>query len=329
MGKVFSSRFSGGCELQLDIDKIYGVHYSRCHGLTIGLDILLPPKKCPLDCKWCPIGKTVVKTRNLVEIDMRVIDELESIKELLNKQGLQLKNLYIWGFGDPLLNNRIISIIKDLKEEKMIENIIVHTSGLLFPKYYTTRLFDFVDEFVIPFAWTSEGEIEIEWKNSISLSTFLDIISDLSKKYPERVSLEITVFKLAGMTNPSIYEMNEIGSYMLKARPSRIYLKTVNRPVGERTRSVTLKVLEEYASLLENLGLKTVICEDKLDTALNIQIPNLIRLLYNHILRKPLSHEEVKSIYGEKGVISAENLVAMGRAIKQTWEKKVYYRGVV
>ncbi|MEM4451992.1 MAG: hypothetical protein QW182_02155 [Thermosphaera sp.] len=315
--------------MQLGVDKIYGVHYSRCHGLTAGLDLLFPPKKCPLDCTWCPMGKTVVKTRNLVEVDIKGLDEIDAFKKLLGRQGLELKTLYIWGSGDSLLNNKIVSVLKVMKEENMMNKIIVHTSGLLFPKYYTSGLFELVDEFIIPFEWTRGGMMELGWENSVSISTFSSILSEVSKKYPEKVSLEITIFKLAGGTYPSIHDMHEIANYMTKIRPERIYLKTVNRPVSERIHSVASRLLEEYASLLEKFNLNPTICENKVDVDLNLQIPNLIRLLYNHILRKPLSYEEIKKIYGDKGVISAENLVTMGKAFKLAWEKKVFYRGVI
>ncbi|QOR94194.1 radical SAM protein [Thermosphaera chiliense] len=315
--------------MKLSIDYAYGVHPSRCFGLTLGLDILLPPKKCPLDCSWCPLGKTVDRTRTAKEQEVNLGKIVEELKELYEYIGTLARKVYVWGFGDPLLNRRISEAVKAVRAESQADKVIIHTSGLLLPQYYSSGLFEDVDEFVIPFEWASEIRLEFGWEPAVSITTFLEILSEFNRRYPGKLGLEITVFKFAGSLTPSTESLREIAKQARRVGAERIYLKTINRFVSEKIHSVNPRLISEYAEILEENGIKPVVCYGSVNFEPGIQKHGLIRLVYNHILRKPLSFRELRSIYGDNGVISAENLVTMKKAVKTAWEKEVYYRGVI
>jgi len=315
--------------VKLGIDYIYGVHPSRCFGLTIGLDVLLPPKKCPIDCAWCPIGKTIDKTRKPMDQALNTRKIIEELKELYDYIGRAAKKVYVWGFGDPLLNSRISEVVEVVRAEDLADKVIIHTSGLLLPLYFSSRLFEHVDELVIPFEWTSEIRTGFGWEQTVSITTFLEILSEVNRRYPGKLGLEITVFKFAGSLIPSVESLREIANQARRVGVERAYLKTINRFVSERMHSANPRLIIEYAQILEDNGIKPVVCGESTSLEPGIRKQGLIRLVYNHILRKPLSFRELKNIYGDNGVISAENLVNMKKAVKTTWEKEVYYRGVI
>jgi len=315
--------------LKIGIEYVYGVHPSRCFGLTIGLDVLLPPKKCPLDCAWCPLGKTVDKTRTPIGQAPNLSKIIEELRELYEQNPLIAKKIYVWGFGDPLLIGKMPDVVATLEAENLADKVIVHTSGLLLPLHLSSRLFDQVDEVVIPFEWTSETRIGFGWEQTVSVSTFLQILADFNKKYPGKIGLEITVFKFASSLTPSLDSLREIVNQAGRVGVEKVYLKTVNRHVNDRIRSVSPGLIAEYAQIFEDNGIKPVICAESTNFEVGVRKQGLIRLVYNHILRKPLSFRELKTIYGDNGVISAENLVSMKKAVKTTWEREVYYRGVI
>lgn len=308
-----------------ELKTIYGPHFSKCFDLTIGVDPILPPKKCPLDCIYCPVGKTIVKTNKpkIIFDPTRIVKDLE---EFIEKNGIVFKNIFIWGFGDPLLNYQLPIIIENiynfLNNIGFKGKIIVKTSGVLLNSNWVKPVFKYIDEIVVPISipysfWNVFVEPFIECK----LSNIVNVLKYIAREYIGKLFIEITIFKYRDFTNAEENVLNETISILHSIKHVKIYVKTINRPSrslevkpvrGELFKRVVDKLIEE--------GFETTICNAVFEN--KIAIVDTVNCLFNHILRKPLSTNEIIQIYGS----SVLKILDKSFVNKINWDNKIYFQ---
>ncbi len=317
-------------DLDYSIKTIYGVHPSRCLGLSLGIDPLLPPKKCPYNCIYCPIGYTVNKT-----IDPKIYVSVERVNkelsEFIDANGCVFENVMIWGSGDPLLNYQtplIIGRVKDVLREYNCESIIsIRTTGYLLSMEWAIPLYSLVDYVIIPLDAAGDARRFInEPLDKARLSILINIIKEIPEEYRKKIFFEINLLRIDTFRNTDPSLLDELSAYIEKTHVDKILLKTINRPSWRRgVKPVRGKLFERVREYLEEKGftIRTCISREYKHIVLS---GNVEELLFNHLLRKPLSTEEIRSIYGTIGVLFAEKLVKENIAEKIPWGTKLFFR---
>ncbi|MEZ0393832.1 MAG: hypothetical protein ABWK00_02120 [Desulfurococcaceae archaeon] len=300
---------------------IYGPHQSSCHGLSLGLDPLLPPKRCPLDCALCPLSTPPKFARPLAAC--RLEDELSE-----NSQALEaVQALYVWGSGDPLSSPALEEALAKAREA--LEGLarrprLVLRTPMLLAGRLSGQLAGELDEVVVPLF----GGV-LEWSSMHRPPRGFDQAlyrAALKKWNSEHGKLKFKVV-LARTTGGGNYDDESLRDLVAFVRgiAEEIYLDTINRPVADRgARPVSQGVLKRAAELFESEGIRARICQPQ-RAPVRLRLTRLEERLWNHALRKPISTEEVMEIYGDMGPLALNNLRERGLVEQRPWEGKLFF----
>jgi radical SAM protein with 4Fe4S-binding SPASM domain len=140
-----------------------------------------PCGTCNFKCNFCPCNMSNYnkKERHKVmslSLFKKVIDEICTFPE-------KVKVIYLYGFGEPLLNRKIIEMAKYLKKSKACNEIRIVTNGSLLSPKMNDQL---VDSGIDLVRISIEALTEIDYKEicdiDIDYSSLLNNIEDLYKK---------------------------------------------------------------------------------------------------------------------------------------------------
>lgn len=308
-----------------ELKTVYGIHLSRCFEASLGIDPLLSPKKCSLNCIFCPLGETIVKTiKPSIYVDLdRVIRDLMNF---IDKNGLIFKTTFVWGLGDPLLNYQTPVIVEKihslLKDMGFNGRIVVRTSGVLINSNWIKPVFKYVDENLVPIALPySYWKIFTEPVGDFKFNNLVNSLKNIVKEYGDKLAIELVVFRYRDFTNAEESVLDELISVIHSTRVEKIYVKTINRP----GRSIDIKpvrgeLFNRVVEKMNNEGFKTIVCSDVSVNKLNIV--DKTNILLNHILRKPLSTDEIIQIYGPESL----KILEKSFVSKINWDNKIYFK---
>jgi hypothetical protein len=84
-------------------------------------------------------------------------------------------------------------------------------------------------------------------------------------------------------------------------------------------------VFKRIVELVEKEGFEPIICRQYEGSHIGV-IDDSEEAVYNHVLRKPLSTDEIMVVYGLEGLKNAERLVSAGILDKKPWFDKVFFK---
>jgi wyosine [tRNA(Phe)-imidazoG37] synthetase (radical SAM superfamily) len=233
---------------------VYGPVVSRRLGFSLGVS-LTPYKFCSLDCVYCQLGPTNHKTLQRSEY----ISQGEILQELGNffSNNKQLKIDYITfsGFGEPLLNVNISTIIAEIRKLSD-KKIALITNGTLFiDKKVRTNVLA-LDLIVPSLDAASQAVFEKIDRPAagINIEEVIEGLADLRKEFNKDIWLEIMLVK--GL-NDTEQELTLLKKAAQKIGPDKIQLNTPIRAPQE----FAYKVLDKkrLEAIREFFGLKAEI----------------------------------------------------------------------
>jgi len=208
---------------------LFGPVASRRLGLSLGVD-LIPPKTCPLDCIYCEVGRTTVKTLERREYipAAAIIAELTAYFE-----GCPEEPDYVTlaGSGEPTLNSGLGQIIAHLKQLTRVP-VAVLTNGVLLADPQVRR--ELCQANVILPSLDAVTPALFEKINrplaGVTVDTLLAGLKALRREFSGRIWLEILLLK--GL-NDTPAELARLKEAVQAIRPDEVHLNTAVRPVVE------------------------------------------------------------------------------------------------
>ena len=205
---------------------LFGPVPSRRLGMSLGVD-LVPKKVCSLDCVYCEVGKTTKLTTQRMEY----IPYEKITRELNEYFATNPDPDYITfsGYGEPTLNSALGKIIGFIKSIKPNIPVAVLTNGTLF--YLTDVRQEILQADLVLPSLDAASQIAFEKINrpypELQINDYIDGLTDFSKEFKGKIWLEI--FILPGF-NDSIEELDKLKAAILKIKPDKIQLNTLDRP---------------------------------------------------------------------------------------------------
>jgi len=307
---------------------VYGPHPDQCYGGVLYIDPLLPPKKCPLDCVFCPLGRTVIKTA-APHLYVGVDKITDDIIEYLSENGRTFENIVVWGFGDPLLNYQlpaIVSSIKNLVKAHGIEaKILVKTSGFNLTLSWIHPIYELVDEIILQLSVpASLWRLYTNPPQHLSFKELVNKLQHLDKRYKRKISAELVVFRVDNESNFEEAVILELTSVYKRVGVAKVYVTTIERPASHDVKPVQNKILERVAFKLSEEGILAQVCSRSPSSG-SVRV-NVSKWMYNHLLRIPLNTGEIIKIYGSTGLHTLEQMVKDNIVDTINWEKHVFFK---
>ena len=231
---------------------LFGPVPSRRLGMSLGID-LVPKKVCSLDCIYCEVGRTTKLTTDRLEYVKydKVIAELKQFMSSSSK----IDYFTFSGAGEPSLNNRIGEILYFIKENyPKVKTAILTNGTLLSDKNVRSELL--LADVILPSLDAARQETfeKIDRPHgSLKIETYIQGLIDLRKEFSGEIWLE-TLF-LKGY-NDSKEDLELIKEAILKIKPNRIQLNTLDRP--GTVEGILPLTKDEMIDIVEFWGLDSV-----------------------------------------------------------------------
>ncbi len=311
------------------IKPVYGVHPSRCFGPSLGIDPLMPPKKCIYDCIYCPLGgsgKRYVEPMSLV----RPAEIEGDLREFIRVNGCVFEHVLVWGMGDPLLNYYtplIVSSIKEiLAQQGCRAGVSVRTTGYMLEHEYARQVLVEADRLLVVLDTGPElrGTINNPARG-FTLGRLVGILKKIPAKYKSKIWIEMNLLRIGSESNAQLPVIEELLSMLSLTGIRNFIVKPVNRPGKEPgIKPVRGKLLSRAIEKLVENDYNVMECRRSVETiSLSETSPESI---YNHVLRKPLSTREISIVYGTEGIREAERMVEAGYLEKITWMNEIFFK---
>ncbi len=226
---------------------LFGPVASRRLGLSLGVD-LIPSKTCPLDCIYCEVGRTTVKT-----LERREYIPAAAIMAELTAYfaGDNPKPDYVTlaGSGEPTLNSGLGQIIAHLKQLTQTP-VAVLTNGVLLSDPQVRQEIAAADV-ILPSLDAVTEELFQKINRPPAGLRVEDLIAGLQalrREYDGRIWLEILL--LQGL-NDTPAELAKLKDAIAAIRPDEVHLNTLVRPgVEDYALAVRPEVLAAAARFL-------------------------------------------------------------------------------
>jgi len=300
---------------------IYGPVPSRRLGLSLGVDII-PFKICTLDCIYCQLGPTTTKTIEIKDY----FSEREIISQIKKRIETAPRIDYITfsGSGEPTLNAKIGTLIKEIKKSTDIPAAVLTNSTLLYKKKVRGSLIE--ADLVVPSldAATQDVFEKINRPHpSLKIEKIIGGIKKFRKEFKGDLWLEIILVK--GI-NDSDAHIKALKKAIDEIKPDKVQLNTVIRPPSEKyAHPLTRKEMEKIKN---TLGKSCEIVAHFKRKELTPEEENLHNIILDMIYRRPVTVKDISDSLGKhkNEILKYIDMLKRDGKIKAvTYENKDYY----
>jgi wyosine [tRNA(Phe)-imidazoG37] synthetase (radical SAM superfamily) len=273
---------------------LFGPVPSRRLGMSLGID-LIPKKVCSLDCVYCEVGKTTKLTTDRLEYVKydKVIAELKHY--MSNKPKIDF--ITFSGSGEPTLNNRIGDVLNFIKDNYPEVRTAVLTNGTLLSDKKLREELRQIDVILPSLDAASQKAFEkINRAHSkLSLQNYIQGLVDLRNEYEGKIWLEILFLK---GYNDSDNELNKLKEAILKIKPDRIQLNTLDRTGTEEGLIPLTKKELQYVIDFWDLPNVEIIASQFERTVIESYREDVESAILETIARRPCTLDDLHSFLG-------------------------------
>lgn len=224
---------------------LFGPVPSRRLGRSLGID-LTPYKTCSLDCVFCQLGRTSVKTVKRREyVDTEGV--LSELKDWLETDG-QADYITLSGSGEPTLHSRFGEVLKFIRKNSTIPTVLLTNGTMLYlPEVRESA----AHANVVKVSLSAWDQAPYEWVNRPHPQLPFDQQIEGQKTFRAQFKgqLWMEVFLIQGMNSIS-KDVRKIAALAKEIAPDRIQLNTAIRPPAE---DFVMPLSEEQMSTLTHL----------------------------------------------------------------------------
>jgi len=300
---------------------IFGPVRSRRLGFSLGVD-LIPYKICSLDCPYCQLGRTTVKTieRSPYGDADSIIAELSQV--LQEKQ--KIDYITLSGSGEPTLSSHLGAIIRRIKEITDIP-VAVLTNGTLLHLSEVREELSAAD-LVIPSLDAVSEDIFQLVNRPHPLVTVQQMVAGLErfrKMFGGQLWLEIMLLK---GVNDSAEEIEKIKKAIAPIAFDRVQLNTPVRPAWDG--SIMPLSSAELDAIRERIGAP---CEVIAGTRQKQRgaASDLEERIVRVIQRRPLNLPDIADVLGMPPAQVSKHLAQLeeqGRVTTRRYGSELFYQ---
>ena len=306
-----------------DIPKnyIFGPVRSRRLGFSLGVD-LIPYKICSLDCPYCQLGRTTVKTieRSPYGDADAIIAELSQV--LQEKQNIDYITLS--GSGEPTLSSNLGAIIRRIKEMTEIP-VAVITNGTLLHRAEVREELSAADLVVPSLDAVSEDIFQLVNRPHplVTVQQMLAGLEQFRNMFGGQLWLEIMLLK---GVNDSDAEIEKIKKAIAPIAFDRVQLNTTVRPAWDG--SITPLSVPELERIRERIGVPCEVIAGTRQKQRGVA-SDVEERIARVIQRRPLNLPDIAdSLNMPPALVSKHlaNLEAQGRVTTRRYGSELFYQ---
>jgi len=297
---------------------IFGPVPSRRLGYSLGVDAV-PFKVCTLNCVYCQVGRTSVKTLERKQwVEPRAI--LDDLRKILAREE-KIDFITFSGSGEPTLNSAMGEMIDQIKAMPATP-VAVLTNGTLF--YLPEVREDVMDANVIVPSLDAVSTEVFEKLNrqhpELSVDRMVTGLKALRKEFHGQIWLEVMIVR---NINDSMDELKKIATAIHDINPDKVQVNSVFRPAAERAIEPALMETLELAKLL--FGDKAEIIEEFRSDRHNAVVEDIKGSIIQLIKRRPCSIGDISNSLGLHESVVIKYIALL---LKEQRIQEIIHRGI-
>ena len=209
---------------------LFGPVPSRRLGVSLGIDPI-PKKVCSLDCVYCEVAKTSLKTLERAEY-VPAEEILSELRKYLAQNHVALDFITFSGSGEPTLNSQLGFMIREIKRMTGTPVAVITNGTLLWREDVRQDLLP--ADLVMPSLDAVSEALFIKINHpakGLTAQMVLEGLIRFRKDYAGPIWLEILIVK--GI-NDQEEAYNRLADAVKKINPDRVQLNTIVRPPRQR-----------------------------------------------------------------------------------------------
>ena len=269
---------------------LFGPVPSRRFGRSLGVD-LTPFKTCPLDCIFCQLGRTTVKTMERAEYVP--VDAVTAELAQWFHDGGRADYVTLSGAGEPTLHTGFGQVLEFIKSRSSIPAALLTNGTML--RFGEVREAAAVAD-VVKISLSCRDQTSFEIINRPHPDLTFEALVDGMRQFRKifRGSLWLEVFLVWGM-NSTPADVQKIAMLAADLKPDRIQLNTAVRPPAEEFAvALPQKQMNELAGLFEPFA--EVIAEFSSDLNLHSSVDE--NAVLDMLRRRPCTAEQTAEVFG-------------------------------
>lgn len=207
---------------------VFGPVASRRLGRSLGIDIV-PAKSCTLDCIFCEVGRTTLKTieRRPYVAPGPILEQLQTYLACIPEPDY----LTITGSGEPTLNSLLGQIIEAIRS-LLTTPIALLTNGTLFFRPDVRHDAAKADVVLPTLDAPDQATFETIHRPhpSITIHQVIQGLQQFRKEYKGQIWLEVFLVDGINTANQQVVQLKSIIELI---SPDRIHLNTAVRPTAD------------------------------------------------------------------------------------------------
>ena len=222
---------------------VYGPVPSWRLGRSLGIDVLLPPKKCTFNCVYCQLGKTRTHVSGPEMLSGSLVDAnkvASDLDEVLKRLDLDSVDIVTFsGTGEPTLNLELGEIAKEVKRRIGSLPLAILTNSSLFHRRDVKKNLSLFDLIVAKLDAGDDETFRLINRpadKKIDVETIVDSIKKLKKTVKGTVALEVMLLhsKSRYISNIEGNSFKNLLKTIVEINPDQVQLKVPFRPPSER-----------------------------------------------------------------------------------------------
>lgn len=281
---------------------IFGPIHSRRFGKSLGVDLSPDKKQCNFDCLYCELDSA--KTMDGYE-DVVAVDEIVSALKLALKEHDGVDFITLTANGEPTLYPHLSKLIDEIDKFKGdMRTLILSNSSKIDEPEVQDSLLKF-DEVKLSLDCATQKCLKRLDRShfSIDVEKIKSGMLEFKSKYKGSLIVEILV---VNKLNDNKDEIDKINEYLLKLKPTRIDIGTIDRPPAFNIKPVTYEKLLEISQLFDSSLPVYIASRKKAD--IKASSYNESQILAT-LKKRPLTLEDIEALLDDNSQKIFQNLL--------------------
>ena len=287
---------------------IFGPVNSRRFGKSLGVDLSPNLKQCNFDCLYCELkGAKVVDNQSSIVSVSEILDEIK--KALTTHKDIDV--LTLTANGEPTLYPYLNELIDGINKIKGSVKTLILTNSSTINKADIQKALVKLDSVKLSLDCATQKCFKKldRASKSIDLESIKKGILEFKKHFTGDLLIEILFVKGINDNNQELSKLNE---FLLKLKPTRVDIGTIDRPPAYDIKPISYDRLHEL-SLEFDKSLNIAIATKQPNKKAKFDYTN--EEILKTLSLRPLTNEDIETLFDEASIKRLKELESQGKII--------------
>ena len=269
---------------------IFGPIHSRRFGKSLGVDLSPGKKQCNFDCLYCELDPA--KTMGVQDEVLSVTTIVEAIQKALVEHD-DIDVLTITANGEPTLYPYLLELIETINTIKGKTKVLILSNASTISDTKVQEALLLFDEVKLSLDCATQKCLKKldRSHDGIDVEAIKAGMLDFKEKTTKPLVIEILMVKTL---NDSIDEIGKLNTYLLKLKPTRIDIGTIDRPPAFDVKPVEYQELLAMSHLFDSTLPIYIASRKKSEARAEAYSKNQI---LDTLRKRPLTLEDIEVLF--------------------------------